>query len=120
MLVNRSLKTLGYFRKDLGVALLREDREALRDREAGVHHRGELPCVNRQVLVLDLTADLLDADGLGCPLLDGGRDDAPRAQLGDGGGAVVRLDLTGDDRSPRAAAICVHCHSALLLPSSER
>src|SRR5438445_648343 len=46
--------------KILRIALLREDREALRDRETGVHHRGALAGIQCQVLVLDLAADLLD------------------------------------------------------------
>src|SRR5262249_58214280 len=64
--------------QNLRVALLGEDGETLRDRETGVHHRGELPRVDRQVLVLDLAADLLDAGGLGKTFLNGRRDDAPR------------------------------------------
>src|SRR5437867_1998095 len=104
----------------LRVALLGQDREALRERQASVDHRGELPCVDGQVLVLDLTADLLDGRDLGRALLDRGGDDAPRAQLRDRGGAIVGLDLAGDQGASRAAAIRVQSHGAFLLPLGER
>src|SRR4029450_5093058 len=94
----------------LGVALLREDREALRDRKTGVHHRGELAVVARKILALDLAADLLDADGLRDPLQHRGRDDASRPQRRDGGGSVVRFDLAGDDGSAGSPSKGVHGH----------
>src|SRR5262249_18202599 len=65
---------------------------------------------DRQVLVLDLAADLLDADGLGRPLLHRGGDDAPRPKGGDGGRPIVRFDLAGDDGSAGSAAKRVRGH----------
>src|SRR5256886_15648965 len=44
----------------LGVALLRQNREALSDRQTGVDHRGELACIDREGLVPDGAADFLD------------------------------------------------------------
>src|SRR5215470_16666924 len=96
--------------QSLRIALLRENRQALGDRETGVHHGGELPGVDREILVPDLAADLLDAGRLDQTLLDRGRDDAPGAQRHDGRGSVVRFDLAGDDGSARSSAKGVHGH----------
>src|SRR6185295_1625459 len=91
----------GDFAQGLRFALLGEDAQALRDRQAGVDHRRELPRVDGEVLVLDLAAELRAAEEaragrLGLLLLDRGRDDALAAKERDGAETVLRLDLARD------------------------
>src|SRR5437762_3593984 len=102
----------------LGVALLRQNRQALSDREAGVDHRGELARVDREVLVLDGAADLLDGRGLGLPLLNRRRDDAFGPEPRDGPWPIVGLDLADDDSPPGSATIRQDRHGPLLTRAS--
>src|SRR3989441_5302873 len=98
----------------LGVALLRQNREALSDRQAGVDHRGELAWIDREGLGLDGAADFVDGRGLALARLNRRRDDAFRPELCDGPGPIVGLDLAGDDSRARPATIREDGHGPLL------
>ena len=80
----------------LGVVLLGQDLQALRDRQARVDHRRELTRVDREIFVADLAAEFLRRGrrgGLDGFFLYRGRDHAFGAQRGDGSWTAVRLDL---------------------------
>src|SRR5204862_1674184 len=75
---------------------------------------GELARVDREVLVLDGAADLLDRHGLALALPDGRGDHAFRPELCVGRDSIIGLDLAGHDSRPRPATIRKDGHGPLL------
>jgi hypothetical protein len=108
----------------LGLALLGENLQTLRDGQTSVHHRRELPGVDRQVLGLDRAADLDRGAGgggrLGLPLLDRRRHHTSGAQGRHGGRPAVGLDLASDGRGPRASLVREERHSPSYVDSVTR
>ena len=113
----------GHVAEHLRLALLGQDLQRLRDRQAGVHHGGELTGVDGEVLVLDLAAEPFRRGGgarLHLLFLDRRGDDAPGAQRHHGGRSGVGLDLAAHGAGARPTPVREDRHRASPYPRVTR